>query len=472
MKQPFRAALIGALLVSGGQVAAQSTHALPFFPSADSVQQGFARIVNRSGRAGTVRIYATDDAGEKLGPFALDLAANEARSFNSQTLEARVGDGEGHWWLELHTGLDIAALAYIRVPGGFVTSMYDVVEQTGRDEGNVYWMPFFNPASNTSIRSVLRIVNPNNGTARVRIEGQDSAGSPAVRDYSASIPPFEARAITSRELEEDFGDGHGKWQLWVHSDNPLWIMNLLQTRSGHLSNLSSDAPRLSAEEPLAGTPPVPSGMEVNCGIGLCFVGWDSPASRYDNHKSTWIYRSRTHGFETSERVGTSTWIRHTDENLEHETTYHYWIRWESTDGVLGPHASASGTTAIDPDGGPTVCDFAPELCEDDGVPQPRFLRAISFLTDTVVVTWSGTGLFFTPRFTHIYRNTRSDFSSATHVGAARGISVSYTDRDVPGGPAPAGTGYWYWAQFEDQSGARGEPSRPARATVFSEDVLD
>ena len=113
----------------------EHSHALPLMLSADSVQQGFVRIINQSSIAGTVRIYATDDTGARFGPVELDIAANETRHFRSIDLEdgnpakglsAGVGDGEGHWWLELRTHLDISPLAYIRTPDGFMTSMHDV----------------------------------------------------------------------------------------------------------------------------------------------------------------------------------------------------------------------------------------------------------------------------------------------------------------------------------------------------------
>ena len=40
-------------------------------------------------------------------------------------------------------------------------------------------------------------------------------------------------------LEGRLGDGVGKWRLRVTSSAPLWVMNLLESPSGHLTNLSS-----------------------------------------------------------------------------------------------------------------------------------------------------------------------------------------------------------------------------------------
>ena len=62
---------------------------LPFVPAASNQdQQGFVRIANHSGRAGTVRIHAVDDTGEYRGPIELSLNAHRAVHFNSQDLES------------------------------------------------------------------------------------------------------------------------------------------------------------------------------------------------------------------------------------------------------------------------------------------------------------------------------------------------------------------------------------------------
>ena len=102
---------------------------VPFFAAADRAAPGFMRIVNRSNRAGTVTIVATDDRGRDYGPVTLSLDAGEAQHFSAQDLEngnpdsglqGHVGDREGNWRLTLTTELDIAALAFLRNPGGIV----------------------------------------------------------------------------------------------------------------------------------------------------------------------------------------------------------------------------------------------------------------------------------------------------------------------------------------------------------------
>ena len=105
------------------------TYFVPFFAAADRTAPGFMRIVNRSARAGTVSIVATDDTGNSYGPVTLSLGPGVAQHFNAHDLESgnpdkglqgRVGDHEGHWSLTLTTTLEIVPLAFLRNPGGIV----------------------------------------------------------------------------------------------------------------------------------------------------------------------------------------------------------------------------------------------------------------------------------------------------------------------------------------------------------------
>ncbi len=237
----------------GQPVYAQTEHELPLVMSASSLrQQGFVRVINRSDRAGTVRISAIDDEGRRFGPTHLSLDALEAVQFNSQDLErgnagvglsGGVGDGTGNWRLQLETTLDIDPLAYVRTPNGFLTSMHEVASETASMR---YRIPIFNPASNRSLVSWLRLVNPGNRSASIVISGLDARGNAApAGDVRLTLPAGNAREITSQQLESGasglsgrLGDGQGKWQLSISSDNPIQVMGLMETRSGHLTNLS------------------------------------------------------------------------------------------------------------------------------------------------------------------------------------------------------------------------------------------
>ena len=233
------------------------THMLPAVPGAGGSIQGFIRITNASDLAGEVEIYAIDDAGHRYGPVTLSIDAYQTRHFNSDDLErgapskgifGGVGSGTGMWRLDLRTTLTIGAWAYIRTPDGFVTSMHqlaDTIEHDALDARlNNYVLPFFNPGSNTAIRSLLRVINPHPFGVDVTLFGLDDDGirSTPVQFYLAAN---RSTQISSQALERgdgsfrgSIGDGNGKWVLVVSGTRPLHVMSLLLTASGHLTNLS------------------------------------------------------------------------------------------------------------------------------------------------------------------------------------------------------------------------------------------
>ena len=136
-------------LLAGPSTAAVQEHVIPFFTPAGDVQQGFARIINHSNRAGTVRITGADDEGTSHGPVTLSLNARQTRHFNSEDLErgnpskglsGGLGDGQGYWRLRLESDLELEVGAYIRTADGFLSSVHDVVPTV---EGKRYERPTF-----------------------------------------------------------------------------------------------------------------------------------------------------------------------------------------------------------------------------------------------------------------------------------------------------------------------------------------
>ncbi|MDD9984608.1 MAG: S8 family serine peptidase [Gammaproteobacteria bacterium] len=229
---------------------------LPLVPGvSDSGQQGFVLIRNRSDEDGKVTIHGIDDAGKRFGPATLALAAGHTASFNSEDLEAGnadkglepgIGDGTGYWRLLLTTELDIEARGYIRTMDGFVTSMYELAREHERMKRR-YVVPFFNPASNTKIVSRLRVANPNAVAVDVTLEAWDSRGEEAEEAIEFSVDAGAAVLLSSQQLEVGdadaftgrLGDGTGKWRFEVTGGGqPLEVMSLLSTGSGHLTNLS------------------------------------------------------------------------------------------------------------------------------------------------------------------------------------------------------------------------------------------
>ena len=236
----------------------ETTHGVPLFPAAadPKARQGFARVVNR-GAAGTVSIKARDDTDHDYAPVTLELDENETVQFNSNDLEngnaekglsAGVGSGDGDWRLALTSALDLDVLAYVRrTEDGFLTSMHDVVPETN----GVYRVPIFNPGSNRNQVSLLRLINKGETTAQVTIQGIDGEGRRSSGSVQLAIPGETARTVSAEDIEAGadgfsgaLGDGAGKWELAVESDQPIDVMSLLESPTGHLTNLSTaPAPR-------------------------------------------------------------------------------------------------------------------------------------------------------------------------------------------------------------------------------------
>ena len=227
---------------------------VPLFLSASDPRQrqGFVRIINRSDEAGRVYIKARDDSGRDHAQLELRMDANAAVHLNSDDLEVgasakglRGSTGPasaGDWRLELTGGLDIEALAYVRHPDGFLTSMHDVAPSAG----GVHRVATFNPASNDRQRSLLRIVNLGNERAKVTITGIDGGGATPGADVEAEVRAGRSLTLTASQLEEGgigikgaLGDGASKWRLRVTSQQDILVMSLLESPSGHLTNLSS-----------------------------------------------------------------------------------------------------------------------------------------------------------------------------------------------------------------------------------------
>ena len=241
--------------VPDNEVAAgdEATHHVYLFPSAadPDARQGFVRVINR-GEEGSVSIKAYDDTATDYEPVALALNANQTVHFNSADLEAGaankglpegVGAGDGDWRLELTGTLDLDVLAYIRrTEDGFLTSMHDTVPGAG----GVHRVPIFNPGSNRNQVSQLRLINTGDEVAEVTISGVDDTGRASASSVRLSVPAGRVRTVTAQALEtgaEDLdgalGDGVGKWSLEVNSDVPIYVLNLLESPTGHLTNLST-----------------------------------------------------------------------------------------------------------------------------------------------------------------------------------------------------------------------------------------
>ena len=222
-------------------------------------RQSVLRLVHPvDGSPAHVEVF--DGLGRKHG--ATTLSTREALSspdpsrravaqFNSDDLEngnydaglsRGVGPGSSDWRLKVWAN-DVKVRAYMRHADGFLTSMHDVAPQQAV---GTYAVPIFNPASQMDRRSILRLVNPGTEASEVRIVGTDDAGERPGEAVGLSIEPGGVRELSAEELEAGAGDlrgalgnGQGKWRLDVSSDEPILVANLLESPTGHLTNLST-----------------------------------------------------------------------------------------------------------------------------------------------------------------------------------------------------------------------------------------
>ena len=226
-------------------------HRVPFLPAAAGPYEGLVRVINRSAKAGEATIEATDDEGNRFGPSSLSLDARQAVLFSSADLEhgndakglaGVVGPGEGDWRLALTSALDLQVLSYVRSEGGFVSAMHDLAPVAADGRHRVV---YFNPASNRRHVSKLRLANDGEQAAAVTITGLDDRGAQSGA-VTLAVPAMSVATFTSAQLEAggeglagSLGDGYGKWRLRVESDVPLAVMSLVESRDGHVVNVST-----------------------------------------------------------------------------------------------------------------------------------------------------------------------------------------------------------------------------------------
>ena len=228
---------------------------IPLFPSASDAKgrQGFVRVINNSNETATVSILAFNNTDFEYNSLSLTVGANKTQQFNSNDLElgntekgltGSTGAGEGHWRLEVSSEQDISVLGYIRAPGGFLTSIHDLV--SGNKEETYHSIPIFNPGKNPNQVSVLQVMNLGEEDAEIMVSGMDDLGSTPGMDVSFTVPAGKVVALKASDLESGadmlegaLGDGTGKWQLTVRSNVPVKVMSILENPTGHLTNLST-----------------------------------------------------------------------------------------------------------------------------------------------------------------------------------------------------------------------------------------
>ena len=233
-----------------------SVAAVPLLVSAsDPNRQGFVRIIATDD--GIVRILPFDDSGMAANPVEISLDEGEAFHFNAGDLEdgnpakgiaAGIGrPRRGDWRLGIEASMLIQVLAYVRTNDGFLTAMHDRLPRITLSNGQpALYVSTFNPASNTDRVSKLRLINSGEDAESVSIQGLDDQGKRA-GPVRFSLDAGQSRTLSADDLETgnaqglsgNLGDGAGKWILFVAAGNSVHGVSLLDSASGHLSNIST-----------------------------------------------------------------------------------------------------------------------------------------------------------------------------------------------------------------------------------------
>ena len=238
-------------MLPGLSQAQTSGVSVPLMLAPDSERQGFVRIINGTGRNGSVRVTAVDDAGNAASPIEIELPAGASVHFNSDDLaDGNAAKGirgigqpqQGHWRLRVEAAEGVKVMAFVRTRAGFLTAMHDVLPRN--DQGRlVAWM--LNPGSNRIQESSLRLVNTGTNSERVSIRGTDDRNRSA-GPVTLTLPAGQARTMTAFDLENgaqgltgSLGDGGGKWRLTIEAGQAVMGMGLLATPGGPITNIST-----------------------------------------------------------------------------------------------------------------------------------------------------------------------------------------------------------------------------------------
>jgi hypothetical protein len=236
----------------GRHLSAQDRYVWLVPSGSNTAQEGFVRLTNRGSTPASITLWGVDGLGNRSsGTGTLSIPANASVQLTSRELEqgntkglvGGLGTGSGDWTLALRTTSSVDALVYIRTRDGFLTPIHDFAKGDGVD----WSVPMFNPASNPSQASSLRLVNVESEPVGIQITGRDDAGVVG-GTVTLGLDALESITLTSVDLEQgnaakgllgSLGDGAGKWRLTVSSTGRLRALSLLSDPKGYLTNLST-----------------------------------------------------------------------------------------------------------------------------------------------------------------------------------------------------------------------------------------
>ena len=216
------------------------------------------RLSNHSGNAGTVQIVAIDDIGQRKDPIWITIDAKDTIQISTSDLElgnpelgiiTGIGLGVGNWRLEVTSNLAFEASTYVRTPDGLLVSMHDTVLR----EDSGHHVSTFYPTTDLQRTSQLRLTNPGKSVARITIRATTEEGA-ANGSVALELMPGTSTFIDANEMENgsvvavgSFEHYAGIRQLWIDSNVPINVMNLVASESGHLTNISTEIELLRHE---------------------------------------------------------------------------------------------------------------------------------------------------------------------------------------------------------------------------------
>ena len=176
-------------------------------------------------------------------------ASDLANGNPTKGLTGSLGSGTVDRRLEIETDLHIEPLALVRSADGSLAVIHDTVRGSVAVGQSRYEVPIFNPASNVTQASRLRLINPADAAAAVTIGARDDTGAAAAGgEVRLSIPANGSRTLTARQLEAGdntlngrLGAGVGRWALSVSADRPIRVVNVSIASTGRWHNLSTSA---------------------------------------------------------------------------------------------------------------------------------------------------------------------------------------------------------------------------------------
>ena len=161
-------------------------------------------------------------------PNAIQIAGPGALSISDITLNVAGSD----------VGDDITLYVRIADPNAAVVLAEQTVKVASIRGVERFQVPFFNPATNRTQETLLRLIADEGAVVAV-VTGRDDAGNRSGKG-AWLIPAGTARQIGAAELESQLGRPVGKWRLTIDTDAPgLVVQGLVRNaNTGTITTIS------------------------------------------------------------------------------------------------------------------------------------------------------------------------------------------------------------------------------------------